>query len=97
MLYPEHYTCLSENEQVYTCGGDAERFPGCSRLCDRWCMPEHGQCTAGPFHQEDLQEQYPEKNGFELIQQAHLAHMSKPSGLLLDVASVGLLIGALFA
>ncbi len=46
---------------------------------------------------KDLQEQYPEKNGFELIQQAHLAHMSKPSGLLLDVASVGLLIGALFA
>ena len=27
MLYPEHYTCLSENEQVYTCGGDGNDSP----------------------------------------------------------------------
>lgn len=97
MLYPEHYTCLSENEQVYTCGGDGNDSPVAVACAIAGACLSMVSALQVLSIKKDLQEQYPEKNGFELIQQAHLAHMSKLSGLLLDVASVGLLIGALFA
>lgn len=96
MLYPEHYICLSDSEMEYTYGGKEDSAAAMICAVAGVCLSVVNALQVISI-KKDLEAQYPEKNSFELIQQAHMTHMTEPSGILMEVASVGLLLGVLFA
>lgn len=93
MLYPAQFAPLSDDEMIYTTGGDS----------NTQSLVTFTSLTLSVVNtiyvvsiKRKLKPQYPDDSNIALTLRAFNAYMSTPYGLMMELASIGLLIGGLF-
>ena len=93
MLYPAQFAPLSDDEMVYTTGGDSNTR-SLVTFTSLTLSVVNAICVVGI--KRKLKPQYPDDGNIILTLRAFNAYMSTPYGLMMELASMGLLIGGLF-